>query len=87
MTTSVTIPCFEVFTMGVLGILNMSGALPLNELSLRSAASSEQLRKQLQGLKDIGLVKFDHDLPVADAFLSADMQVQLTLKGLRTQLS
>ncbi len=73
--------------MSVLGILKMSGALLLNELSLRSAASSEQLRNELQGLKDIGLVKFDHDLPHADSFPSTDMQVQLTLKGLRTQLS
>jgi predicted transcriptional regulator len=73
--------------MSVLGILKMSGALPLNELSLRSGASSEQLTKELQALKDIGLVKFDHELPLADAFPSTDMQVQLTLKGLRTQLT
>jgi hypothetical protein len=32
-------------------------------------------------------VKFDHDLPRVDAIPSTDMQVRLTLKGLRTQLS
>lgn len=69
--------------MSVLGILKMSGALPLNELNLRSSGSPAQLTQELRRLMDAKLVDFDGALPDPEAVPSETKPVQLTLKGLR----
>ncbi|MEJ0044794.1 MAG: hypothetical protein WDN04_00515 [Rhodospirillales bacterium] len=58
--------------MSVLDILKMSGALPLNELNLRSSGSSAQLTQELRKLMDEKLVAFDGALPTPEAVARRD---------------
>ena len=69
--------------MSVLGTLKTSGALPLNELNVRSRGSPAELRHELEVLLKEGLVTFDGDLPAADAIPLDETPVRLTRAGLK----
>ena len=73
--------------MSVLGILKMSGELPLNELNLRSPGTAADLQQELQALKAQGLVAFEGELPEAAELPLDKKRVRLTFKGLRQSLS
>jgi hypothetical protein len=72
--------------MGVLGILTMSGSLPLNELNVRSTGSADDLRRELQILRDGGLVAFEGELPAPSAIPTTVTPIRLTRAGLRSSL-
>lgn len=69
--------------MSILGTLKVSGALPLNELNVRSSGSPEDLRKELESLVKEGLVTVQGELPEPDAIPLSDAPVTLTLAGLK----
>jgi hypothetical protein len=74
--------------MSIMPLLRSTGGLPLNELSLRSSGSFEEVIEELADLVKQGLVEVDGELP-ADAqqlHLSRSL-VKLTRAGTRRLFS
>ncbi len=72
--------------MSVLATLTMSGALPLNELNVRTPGSADDLLRELAMLHQGGLVDFDGQLPETAAIVQDARQIRLTRAGLRKAL-
>ena len=70
---------------GILEILSQSGALPLEELKVRTVGSAEDVERRVALLTDQGIVKVskDPDLITKEA-LGDDRILTLTSKGFRS---
>jgi hypothetical protein len=72
--------------MSILTTLTLSGALPLNELNVRTPGSAAELLQELTLLHQGGLVDFDGQLPEMAAIPADARQIRLTRAGLRKAL-
>lgn len=72
----------------ILEVLSQSGAVPMEELKIRSPGSSEDVESRVVELKSQGIVEIssDPDLRTSEA-LGDDRLVRLTTKGLRSALA
>jgi hypothetical protein len=75
-------------TMSIMPLLRSTGGLPLNELSLRSSGSYQEVIEELAALVKQGLVEVDGDLPAdAQQLRLSRSLVKLTRAGTRRLFS
>jgi len=74
--------------MSIMPLLRSTGGLPLNELSLRSSGSFEEVIEELADLVKQGLVEVDGELPAdAQQLQLSRSLVKLTRAGTRRLFS
>lgn len=69
---------------GIFDVLKQSGAIPLDELKLRSTGSDEDVEKRVQELVSEGLVSVEERS--VDPTEAPQKVVDLTRKGLRSAI-
>jgi DNA-binding Lrp family transcriptional regulator len=71
----------------VLEVLTQTGSLPLEELKLRTTASSEDVERRVEELKDQGLIEvIKKKFSGLSSTLGEQDIVELTDKGLRSAI-